>query len=91
MASPAKRKNNTVEAIGKMKRRDAEKIKTRLIDSARKPSASPRLCVEAYLFKKYTITVVTIRFARASGSRNFQPKFISWSNLNRGNVPRTQM
>lgn len=30
-----------------------------------------------YLFKKNTTTIVTITFAKATGSKNFQPKFIS--------------
>jgi hypothetical protein len=44
-----------------------------------------------YLFIKNTIITVKITFAKAKGKRNFQPKFINWSNLKRGKVPRTQI
>lgn len=33
--------------------------------------------------------IVNMTFANATGSKNFQPKFINWSKRNRGSVPRT--
>src|ERR1039457_3063112 len=36
-------------------------------------------------------SVATIRFSRHMGKTNFQAKFINWSCLSRGRVPRIQM
>src|ERR1700722_4692580 len=50
--------------------------------------AARNLLLPAY---QATAIAVATRFAIARGSRNFQPKDISWSYRKRGNVPRTQI
>src|SRR5688500_4781603 len=97
MANPANRKNKAVETIKSFSRGSTrinadQKMRLKIILQIRvylRKSAAKNLL--SYLFKKYTTMIVKITLANATGSRNFQPKFMSWSNLNRGSVPRTQM